>query len=29
MPSENSPSNIVGKKAATMKHEYIVIMKKE
>lgn len=28
MPSKNSPSNVVGDKSTTMKHEYIVIMQK-
>jgi site-specific DNA-methyltransferase (cytosine-N4-specific) len=29
MPSENSPTNKIGKKATTMKNEYIVIMQKK
>ena len=28
MPLQNSPTNITGKKASTMKHEYIVVMEK-
>lgn len=28
MPSKNSPTNVTGKKATTMNHEYIVIMRK-
>ena len=29
MPSKNSPTNEVGKKATTMNHEYIVVMQKQ